>query len=63
MLKRGFLASGAIYPTWAHDDRIVLMYDEAIDEVFEEIADAIAEGDVTKKLTGPAAHTGFKRLL
>jgi glutamate-1-semialdehyde 2,1-aminomutase len=63
MLKRGFLASGAIYPTWAHDERIVLLYDEAIGEVFEEIAEAIEAGDVTKKLTGPAAHTGFKRLL
>jgi len=59
MLKRGFLAGGAIYPTWAHDERIVLLYDEAIDEVFEEIAEAISEGDVTKRLGGPAAHTGF----
>jgi hypothetical protein len=35
----------------------------AIDEVFGKIAEALAKGDISQQLKGPAAHSGFKRLL
>ena len=62
MLERGILASAAIYPSMAHTDEIVALYGEAIDEVFGEIADALAKGEVKARLKGPVAHTGFARL-
>ena len=63
MLARGFLATTAIYVTLAHTDEVIERYTAAIDEVFGEIADALRKGDVRERLKGPAAHTGFRRLL
>ena len=62
MLDRGFLAGAMIYPTLAHTEEICERYDEAIDEVFGEIADALDRGDVKARLKGPVAHSGFARL-
>jgi len=63
MLKRGFLAGTAIYPTMGHTPEIVAKYGEAIDEVFAEIAEALTTDSVLKRLDGPIAHSGFRRLL
>jgi glutamate-1-semialdehyde 2,1-aminomutase len=63
MLERGFLAGTAIYATLAHTDAVIALYCEAIDEVFGEIAGALAAGDVQARLKGPVAHTGFMRLV
>lgn len=63
MLERGFLAGTGLYPTLAHDDRVVALYGEAIDEVFREIADALEKGDAAARLKGPVAHSGFRRLV
>jgi glutamate-1-semialdehyde 2,1-aminomutase len=63
MLDRGFLAGTAIYVTLAHTEEIIASYIAAIDEVFGEIAEALRQGNVTKRLRGPVAHSGFKRLL
>jgi len=63
MLERGILAGTAIYPTLAHTDEIVAIYENAIDAVFAQIADIIAKGKIKESLKGPAAHSGFKRLL
>ena len=63
MLDRGFLAGTLFYPTMAHDDKVVSLYGQAIDAVFSEIAQAIDKDDISRILKGPAAHTGFKRLL
>lgn len=63
MLERGFLAGTGLYPTLAHDDRVVALYGEAIDEVFSEIAEALAKGDAAARLKGPVAHSGFRRLV
>ncbi len=63
MLHRGFLASTAIYPTLAHSPEIIERYGEAIDAVFGEVAEALAQDAVEKQLEGPPAHTGFRRLL
>ncbi len=62
MLERGFLAGTAIYPTAAHTEEIVRLYDESIGEVFRSIAKAIQEGSLEKLLKGPVAHGGFRRL-
>ena len=63
MLDRGYLASPSIYPTLAHTEEIVEAYGDAIDGVFREISEAIAEERIEKSLKGPVAHSGFKRLL
>ncbi|MHB0939618.1 MAG: aminotransferase class III-fold pyridoxal phosphate-dependent enzyme [Armatimonadota bacterium] len=63
MLQRGFLAGTAIYPTMGHTPEIVAKYGEAIDEVFGEIAEALATDSVMERLNGPIAHSGFRRLL
>ncbi len=62
MLERGFLAGSAIYPTLAHTDEIVHLYAAATDEVFDEIATALAANQVRESLKGPVAHSTFRRL-
>ena len=63
MLGLGFLAGTGLYPTLAHTDAVVERYAEAVDQVFGELAQALAQGDVLCRLRGPVAHSGFKRLL
>ena len=63
MLKRGFLASTAIYPTVAHNDTILDQYEEAIDDVFSEISSIIKKGTILESIGGRPADVGFKRLL
>lgn len=63
MLKRGFLAGLAIYPTLGHTDDIVAMFGEAMDAVFAELGRALSEGSIAGRLEGPPAHEGFRRLL
>ncbi len=61
-IPRGFLAGSSIYPTLAHTDEIVELYGAAIDEVFGEIATALAAGEVLERLKGPVAYMDFRRL-
>ena len=63
MLEMGFLAGTQFSPTLAHTEGILSKYETALDAVFAEISDAVAKGDLTKRLKGPEAHTGFARLL
>lgn len=63
MLERGILAAHAIYVSLAHTDDLIEIYLRAIDEVFAEIGDALRKGQVEKRLKGPVAHSGFRRLL
>lgn len=62
MLKRGYLASNSVYVSYAHQKKHIDRYLEAVDEVFGILAKAQAKGSVMKKLKGPVAHEGFKRL-
>jgi glutamate-1-semialdehyde 2,1-aminomutase len=62
MLERGFLATGAFYATFAHQDEHIQTYLAATNEVFQAIAAAQADGSLTSQLKGPVAHTGFRRL-
>ena len=66
MLKRGFLANCAIYPTLAHDEKTVARYCDAVDEVFAGIAAALANGgveEVLNQIGGPVKRPGFARLI
>lgn len=63
MLRHGFLAGTAVYPTLAHTESIVDRYAEALDAVFMDIAAALDRGRVSDLLEGPPAHQGFRRLL
>jgi len=62
MLERGFLAGCQFYPTLAHTGSIVALYENAVAEVFADIALALVQNKVKEKLKGPPAHSGFQRL-
>ncbi|MBF0522456.1 MAG: aminotransferase class III-fold pyridoxal phosphate-dependent enzyme [Candidatus Omnitrophica bacterium] len=62
MLKKGFLATNAVYVSYAHTTVIVDQYLKASDETFKKIAKAIKSGTLKSLLKGPVCHAGFKRL-
>lgn len=62
MLERGFLAGGGFNAMFSHGERHVSAYLEALDGVFEELAEALAKDDLAARLGGPVKHTGFARL-
>ncbi len=64
MLKKGFLATTAIYVSYAHTQTISDKYLKAADQVFGKISQALKSGTGTleKMLKGPVCHSGFKRL-
>jgi glutamate-1-semialdehyde aminotransferase len=59
MLERGFLATGAFYAAYAHQESDVARYASVVDEAFGVIANT---SEVEKLLKGPVAHAGFYRL-
>jgi len=62
MLEKSFLASKAFYATFAHKDEHIDKYAEAVNDVFRLISEAISNNTIEKKLKGPIAHSGFRRL-
>lgn len=62
MLKRGFLASMAVYVSYSHKKKHIKKYLDSVDEVFGIIKNAIDNGNARNLLKGPVAQTGFKRL-
>ncbi len=62
MLKRGILAGGVFYASYAHTPAHLARYKKAVNEVFAIIAHARADGGVGRFLEGPVAHTGFQRV-
>ncbi len=62
MLKRGILASGGLYTSFAHKEEHIERYRKALDEVFPLLKTAIDGNRVQETLEGPVAHSGFKRL-
>ncbi|MCK5013476.1 MAG: aminotransferase class III-fold pyridoxal phosphate-dependent enzyme [Candidatus Omnitrophica bacterium] len=62
MLKRGFLATNAIYVSYAHTKEIVDKYLDAAGDVFAMISEAVRSGALEEMLDGPVCHSGFKRL-
>ncbi len=63
MLKRGFLAGCAVYPTLAHTSDVVYRFADAVHGVFSVLAEALNSGNPTHNLRGSVAHEGFRRLL
>ncbi len=61
MLKRGYLATTAVYASYAHTDEIVAGYLNAADEVFEAIQKQNVNGGLPV-LDGEICHSGFQRL-
>jgi len=63
MLERGFLAGCGFNPTLAHTESVVALYENAVAEVFADIALALTQNKVKEKLKGPPAHSNFQRLI
>jgi len=62
MLEKSFLSTTAFYASYAHRERHIKQYLEAVDEAFSFISKAVKAGNPEKYLKGPVCHSGFKRL-
>jgi glutamate-1-semialdehyde 2,1-aminomutase len=62
MLKRGYLAATSCYVSLAHTPEVIDPYFEALDDVFDLIAQCEAGRQIDELLEGPVCHGGFKRL-
>tara|TARA_B100000965_G_scaffold397140_1_gene413180 strand:- start:2744 stop:4048 length:1305 start_codon:yes stop_codon:yes gene_type:complete len=63
MLKMGFLASTAFYPSILHNDHIIEKYFNSLDKIFKIISECENQRkDIFKLLDGPVCHSGFERL-
>lgn len=62
MLKEGFLATTAFYPTYAHKKEDLAPYFRAVDKTFFIISNALKTGNHKRLLKGAVCHSGFKRL-
>lgn len=62
MLAKGFLAAAPVYVCWKHDDSLIKSYMEALNDVFHELNKCLANNSLEKRLKGPPAIKGFKRL-
>jgi glutamate-1-semialdehyde 2,1-aminomutase len=63
MLDHGFLTAASCSLTLAHETWHIDRYLTALDQVFAELAEAIATDDIIFRLKGPVKHTGFSRLV
>ena len=62
MLEKGYLAFTQFRPSFAHTEKIVDKYIDAVGKSFIEIKTAIDNDDVSNLLVSSAAHSGFSRL-
>ena len=62
MLEKGFLATTAFYASYAHREKHIQKYLEAVDETFEFAGKATEKGNAEQYLKGPICHAGFGRL-
>lgn len=62
MLRRGYLATGGLYLTYAHNRKNIDCYLEKVQVVFDLISRMYREGNLSKALLKESAHAGFKRL-
>jgi glutamate-1-semialdehyde 2,1-aminomutase len=62
MLKKGFLASNAIYSCIKHSPEVIEQYITALNPIFKNISQCEDGKDIDKLLDGPICHSGFKRL-
>ena len=62
MLKKGFLASNAVYSCTAHTNYILEKYFWELEKVFKLIVKCEDGLNINKILKFPVSHTGFQRL-
>ncbi|MDD5560623.1 MAG: aminotransferase class III-fold pyridoxal phosphate-dependent enzyme [Candidatus Omnitrophica bacterium] len=62
MLQKGFLATNAYYASYAHKEKHIEVYLEAVESVFASISKALKKNRPELYLKGPVCHSGFKRL-
>lgn len=63
MLKKGFLATNAIFVSVKHNKKILKIYFEILDQLFFQISEfESGKKSVDEKLKGVICHSGFKRL-
>lgn len=62
MLESGFLAQTLFYVSFAHKEKHVARYLNAVDGAFKFIKSAIKKGNAKKHLKGPVCQSGFGRL-
>lgn len=62
MLKKGMLATTALYACTAHSDDVLDRYFTGLDEVFALIASCERGRNIDELLEGPVCHAGFRRL-
>ena len=62
MLEAGYLAGDQFKPSYAHEMDDIAEYLGAVSDAFLTIAEAVAWGDVDRRLKGPPAQKGFYRL-
>lgn len=65
MIDRGLLVGGGFYPSYAHRDQHLDAFAAAADDIFPELADALANDDTLERLARAGVdvkHSGFGRL-
>lgn len=62
MLDRGYLVGASVYMSTAYTEEFIGRFVADSEEVFREMAEAVAAGDVEHRFGGPVKHAGFKRL-
>lgn len=60
MLEEGFMATPALYASFAHKKEHMDLYEKAVDKAFSKLKDM--QDDPEKHLKGGVCHGGFKRL-
>jgi glutamate-1-semialdehyde 2,1-aminomutase len=62
MLKKGYLATTAVYVCTQHSKKVVDQYIENLDPIWAKIKECEEGLSVNSLLEGPICHGGFKRL-
>ena len=62
MLKKGYLASNAVYVCIDHEEHVIQKYFEHLEPLFSTISDCENGDNIDRMLDGPVCHSGFKRL-
>jgi glutamate-1-semialdehyde 2,1-aminomutase len=62
MLKKGYLAADSVYACTEHTMSIITSYEDAIDPVFETIAECENGRSIYDFLDGPVCNSSFRRL-
>ena len=62
MLDQAILSGTRFYPMYAHTEKHVSDYRQAVDAAFSAVADGIVAGNIADKLEGQPASSGFARI-